>query len=185
MRKLVVSLLVLGAIGSAAGFAHAQKGLSTGANYRDGSMQAAENARRLEEEQLRRLSISRKAGLAALSSQNFVEAEKQFKELLSYDPTLSDANYLMGLAQMGQKKWDSAKTYLIVAVEKEPKRPDPKARLAVTAIMVNDIPLAQAQRAALVGMKDKCGGCPDAGLIAGNLAMVDKVIAAVNAPPAG
>lgn len=176
MRRLVVSVLVLAAIGGA-GIVHAQKGLSTGPN-----IDAMDNARRIAENKIRELDKPRKAGLEALQAQDFVEAEKKFADLVSRDPTTSDANYLMALALMGQKKWPEAKQYLDVAVVKEPKRPDPKARLAVASIMINDIPTAQAQRTELLNMKDSCGNCKDAGLIASNLAMVDKVIAAVNTP---
>lgn len=180
MRGLLLSILLLAAMVSASGVANAQPGLSTGMNT-DG----IDRNRRIEEDQRRALDKLRKAGLEALQAQNFVLAEKSFEGLLAKNPTTSDANYLMGLAKMGLKKWPEAKQFLEIAIVEEPKRPEPKARLAVAAIMANDIPLATSQRAELVSMKARCNGsCPEASLITGNLAMVDKVIAAVNAPPA-
>jgi tetratricopeptide (TPR) repeat protein len=173
MRSLVASIIALVAMGSVVGVATAQKGLSTGPN-----MDAIENARRIEENAMRALDKPRKAGLAALQAQDYTQAEKSFTELLSKDPTTSDANYLMGLAKLGLKKWPEAKQHLELAIISEPARPEPKARLGVADIMVNDMTGAMAQRAELVSMTNKCANtCADARRIADNLAMIDKVLA--------
>ena len=68
----------------------------------------------------------------------------------------------------------------MVFLTEEPKRPDPKGRLAVAAVMANEIRLATTQRAELVGLQRKCAGAyGDAKLIDANIAMIDKVLAAV------
>ena len=185
MRKLALSILVIAAAGAVAVPASAQRGLnslSAGPNA-DG----VDNARRIEENKMRSLEVVRKAGLAALQAQDFPRAEQSFSKLLSFDPTTSDANYLMGLAQMGQKKWLEAKFSLEGAIKNEPKRPEPKARLGVAYIMINDMDGAAKQRADLASMAASCGNCTDAGRIAANLAMIDKVLAAIapKAPTAG
>ncbi len=182
MNKLAVSILILAAMGSATGAAIAQKGLSTGPN-----MDAIENARRIEENKMRSLEVPRKAGLAALQAQDFALAEQSFTKLLSFDPTTSDASYLMALAQMGQKKWAEAKLSLEDAIKKEPKRPEPKARLGVADIMINDMDGAAKQRADLVALASDCGSCGDSRRIAENIAMIDKVLAAIapKTPTAG
>lgn len=180
MRGVLASILVLAAVSSAAGVSIAQKGLSTGPN-----LDGIDNARRIEENKLRALEVSRKAGLAALQVQDFTLAEKHFAELLAFDPTTSDASYLMGVTQIGLNKWAEAKQYLEVAVKNEPKRPEPKARLGVAHVMLSDFASATAQRTELASMASKCtGDCPDAKRIADNLAMIDRVLAAAQPKPA-
>lgn len=179
MRGLVASILVLAAIGAATGDAVAQPGLSTGMNV-DG----IENARRIEENKLRALEAPRKAGLAALQEQNFAVAEQNFAKLLSFEPTTSDASYLMGLAQLGLKKWPEAKLSLEAAVKSEPKRPEPKARLGVALVMLGDINSAADQHDALSAMANACQRCPDAKTIADNLLMLDRILVAATTKPA-
>ncbi len=175
MRRLVVSVLVLAAIGSTVSVSHAQPGLSTGMNV-DG----IDRARRIEEEKKRSLEAPRKAGLAALQAQDFASAETNFAKLLTFNPTTSDANYLMGLAQIGLKKWPEAQQYLKVAIKEEPKRPEPKLRLGIAGLMTGDFDVTNAQRAQLADLASQCGRCEDSKKIADNLATLDKVIAAAN-----
>ncbi len=173
MRRLVVSVLLLAAIGATTGIASSQKGLSSGAD-----LDGIDRAMRIEEQKRRELDAPRKAGLEALQAQDFAAAEASFTTLLSKDPTTSDANYLMGLAQIGLKKWPEAKQYLQVAITEEPKRPEPKLRLGIAALMTGDIDTATAQRAELATLSSTCGNCPDAKKITDGIATLDKVIAA-------
>lgn len=179
MRRLVTSLLVLCAISAGAGAAIAQKGLSTGPN-----LDGIDNARRIEENRMRALEAPRKAGLEALQEQNFAAAEQNFTKLLSFDPTTSDASYLMGLAQMGLNKWPEAKLSLEAAVKSEPKRPEPKARLGVALVMLGDINAAADQHDALSAMANSCQRCPEAKTIADNLLMLDRILVAATKKPA-
>lgn len=179
MRRLVTSLLVLGAINAATGMAIAQKGLSTGPN-----LDGMENARRIEENKARERDGARKAGLAALQEQNFAAAEQEFAKLLSFDPTTSDASYLMGLAQIGLEKWPEAKLSLEAAVKTEPKRPEPKARLGVAHVMLGEINAAADQHDALNAMVQECQRCPEAKTIADNLLMLDRILVAATRKPA-
>lgn len=173
MRGLFLSVLMLAAIGSLSGVAHAQPGLSTGLNP-----EGADRANQIEENARRQLMAIRKVGVEALQSQNYPVAEKTFSELLARSPTTSDANYLMGLAKLGLQNWGEAKQFLEIAVKQEPKRPEPKARLGVTYVRLNDIDAAKKQRAELVKMDKKCkGGCGDAAGIADGLALLDKALA--------
>jgi TolA-binding protein len=181
MRRLAISILVVAAI-SSAGAAFAQPGLSTGTRLRDGSVAAADNAFRVEQERMRNLENLRKAGLGALQEKDFAGAEKQFAKLLSFDPTTSDASYLMGLAQIGLEKWPEAKVSLEAAVKNEPKRPEPKARLGVAHVMLRDINSAADQHDALSALARECNGCPDQKTINDNLLMLDKVLVAATKP---
>lgn len=193
MRRLVASVLVLATVGGVTGVtgaAHAQRnGTASLSNGPD--IAGIDNARRIEENKLRALEAPRKAGLAALQAQDFVQAEKEFTKLLGFDPTTSDANYLMGIARIGLNKWPEAKENFEVAVKSEPKRPEPKARLGVAYVMTGDVEAAKGQRTLLSIMAANCtGDCKDSQKIADNIAMLDKVLAAVakqkaaNAAPA-
>ncbi len=172
MRSFVVSLLVLAAAAAAPGPALAQPGLSSAPN-----LDGADNANRIAENAQRALQALRKEGLEALQSQDFPAAEKAFGKLLSRNPTTADASYLMGLTKLAQQNWAEARQYLETAVKKEPTRPDPKARLGVAYVKLNDTEAAMKQRAELAGLASKCNGCSDAARIAENLALLDRALA--------
>jgi TolA-binding protein len=173
MRGLFLPVLILAAMGSAAGAAHAQPGLSSAPN-----LDGADNANRIAENARRKLDAIRKDGLEALQKQDYAAAEQTFGKLLAQNPTTTDANYLMALAKMGQQNWPEAKEFLENAVKQEPKWPDPKARLGIAYLRLNDTGSAAKQRAELAGLASKCNGCPDAARIADNLALLDRAIAA-------
>lgn len=174
MRRLVICLAIMAAV---TGVAHAQPGLSGG-----NDLDAIDNAHRIDQEKRRQMDASRKSGLDALQAQDFALAEQNFTKLLAFDPTTSDAKYLMGLAQMGLKKWPEAKTSLEAAVINEPKRPEPKARLGVAHVMLGDINSAADQHDALGAMARECNGCPDQKNINDNLLMLDKILVAATKP---
>jgi len=177
MRTQAVSILTIAVLALSAGVAHAQPGLSGG-----NDLDAIDKAHRLDQEKQRERDSTRKNGLDALQAQDFALAEKEFARLLSMDPTTSDANYLMGLTQMGLKKWPEAKAYLQTAVVSEPTRPEPKARLGVAHVMLGDINSAADQHDALGAMARACNGCPDQKTINDNLLMLDKILVAATKP---
>ncbi|MEZ6029092.1 MAG: tetratricopeptide repeat protein [Hyphomonadaceae bacterium] len=152
--------------------AHAQPGLSTKPNY-DGVY----NADRIDENQQRQLQILHDAATDALKAQDFAAAEATLAQLVKRDPTTMDANFLMGLAKSGLNKWDEARTYLEAAVKSEPKRPEPKARLGLAYMMLDDREGASRQRAELFKLDQSCmGGCSDAQWIAEGLALIDQAL---------
>lgn len=173
MRGLFLSALFLAAAAALPGVAHAQPGLSTGMN-----LDGIDNASRIAENTRRALQTLRNTGLEALQKQDFVAAAKAFGDLVSREPTTTDAHFLMGVAKLGQQDWAEAKKFLEIAVREEPKRPDPKARLGVAYVKLNDIDAAMKQRAELASMASKCNGCGDAARIADNLALLDRSLAA-------
>jgi len=174
MRRLLASILVLVAMGAVTGVANAQPGLSGG-----NDLDAIDRAHRIDQEKERARDTARKAGLDALQAKDFSLAEQNFNRLLAFDPTTSDASYLMGLAQIGLKKWPEAKQYLEAAVKAEPNRPEPKARLGEAHVMLGDINAAADQHDALSAMWAACNQCPQAQQIADNLTMLDKLLVAV------
>ncbi len=179
MRGLIVSVLVLAAVGSSAGVASAQPGLSGG-----NDINAIDRSLRIDEDKKRARETERKEGLAALQAGNFAQAEKNFAKLLSFAPTTSDASYLMGLSQLGLEKWPEAKASLAAAVANEPTRPEPKARLGVAHVMLGDINGAADQHDALSAMWAACNRCDGAQAIADSLTMLDKILVAATKKPA-
>lgn len=110
----------------------------------------------------------------ALQGKNFAVAEGLFQDFLRSNPTHPDANLMMGTTKMSLNKWDEAKKYLEIAVEKAPKNPDPKSRLGVTLIKLGDMDGAMKQRDELVKMDKACKGtCRNAQYIAADIAMID------------
>jgi TolA-binding protein len=174
MRRLAFCVVVMAAV---SGVANAQPGLSGG-----NDLDAIDKAHRIDQEKRREMEASRKSGLDALQAQDFTLAEQHFTKLLSFDPTTSDANYLMGMTQIGLKKWPEAKTSLEAAVKNEPKRPEPKARLGVAHVMLGDINSAADQHDALSAMVQECQRCPDQKNIADSLMMLDRVLVAATKP---
>lgn len=173
MRGLFLSALMLAVIGASPGLANAQPGLSTGLDPA-----GADRANRIEEEARRGVMKIRKEGIDALQAQDFVAAEKSFGALLARNPTTNDANYLMGLAKLGLRNWADARQYLEAAVKKEPARAEPKSRLGVAYIRLNDMDAANKQRAELAGLDAKCKSkCPDAAAIADSLRILDQALA--------
>lgn len=117
------------------------------------------------------------SGVEALQAGNFQVAESIFDDVLRQNPNHADANLRMGAVKMSLGKWEEAKKYLEVAVRKDPRSPDPKSRLAVTLIKLEDIPGAMEQRAALEKMSKDCRGkCRNAEWIANGIAMVDAAM---------
>lgn len=186
MRGLVLSVLFLAAAGSVCGAASAQPGLSSAPN-----LDGADNANRIAENAKRKLDGIRKEGIEALQKQDFAGAEKAFGKLVAQNPTTTDAHYLMGVAKLGLQNWADAKQFLEIAVKKESSRPEPKARLGVAYIRLNDLDSAKKQRDDLAALAAKCNGCADAARINENLGMLDRALAppapkvAPAAPPAG
>lgn len=172
MRGWFLSALVLAFAGAAPGIAYAQKGLSTGPN-----LDGIDSANRVAENSRKKLDIMRKAGLELLQKQDFAGAEKAFAKLLAQNPTTSDAHYLMGFAKLGLQNWAEARQFLEIAIAEEPDRPDPKGRLGVAYVKLNEFDLARKQRDELAALSSTCKGCSDAARIAENLALLDRALA--------
>lgn len=172
MRALSFGFLVLAAFSAMPG-ADAQKGLSSGMN-----LDGVDNASRIADNTKRKLEGMRKEGVDALQKQDFAGADKIFAKLAAENPTTNDAHYLLGVAKLGLQNWAEAKGVLEIAVKREANRPEPKARLGVACLRLNDVAGATKQREDLAAMQAKCKDCPDAPRIAENLALLDRAIAA-------
>ncbi len=157
---------------SLAAAAHAQPGLSTKPNY-DGIY----NADRIDESTQRDLAALHKTATDALAAQDYAAAEKTLADLVRREPTTLDSSFLMGVAKIGLGKWDEARAHLEKAVRMEPRRPEPKSRLALVYAKLNDTEGAKRQRADLASLDAGCKGtCPDATWIAEGLAAVDHAL---------
>lgn len=182
MRRGVVVLGLVLAAGAAGGLGHgvaqAQPGLSSAPN-----LDGAYNANRIQEEAMRAMQGLRKEGIEAMQKQDFAGAEKAFGKLVLRNPTTSDANYLLGLAKLALSNWAEARQYLEIAIRQEPSRPDPKARLGIAYVKLNDRASAQKQREELAKLAAKCNGCPDAKAIGDNMALLDRALGSAQPAP--
>ena len=116
-------------------------------------------------------------GVRALQAKNYVVAEGVFRDVLRQDRNHPDANFLMGVTQMGLEQWDEAKKYLEIATRKSPRKPDPKSRLGIALIKLGDIEGAKQQREELVKLQAACkGNCRDGQYIDDGIAMIDAAL---------
>lgn len=156
-----------------------EKGLWNAPDY-----DANYNATRIAEDTARELSGRYKLAVAALEAKDFATAEAILFDLSRRDFTKSDTDFLMGLAKTGLNKWDEARTYLEVAVEKEPTRPEPKTRLGLTYVHLGALDAARKQRQLLAGLNTDCNKtCPDAKWIGEGLVVLDEALSTRVADP--
>jgi tetratricopeptide (TPR) repeat protein len=152
------------------------KGLWNAPDY-----EAIYNADRVDEYTRRELVGLHATAIEALNAKDYATAEKMIGELVSRKPTTTDSNFLMGLAKTGLGKWDEARTYLEVAVQKEPLRPEPKTRLGLAYVKLDNPDAAKQQRAQLASLDATCKrSCADATWIQDGLVLLDQ---ALGAPP--
>lgn len=183
-RGVLASFLVACAV-FATGPAHAQGTTSTGygqaivgliGGYNLDTMYRRD---RVDDEAMNRIRALSKVGLDALQAKDFSGASKAFGKLLTEDPDNPDLNFLMGLAEIGQSRWQAAKGHLETAVMLKPARPEPKTRLGLTYIDLGDIASAQRMRAQLADLDAACkGACADAVWITDGLYLLDRALAA-------
>lgn len=158
---------------SLAGTANAQPGLSTKPNY-----DAIEKADRIDENAQLSLNTLHNNAILALNAKDFATAERFLASLVSRNPSTEDANFLMGLAKTGLGKWGEARPYLEAAVQKEPLRPEPKTRLGLTYLKLNEFDAAKRQRAGLASLDAACKqSCADATWIKDGLTTLDQALA--------
>jgi hypothetical protein len=170
-RSRLVLLIALTSV-CVAGVASAQVGLSTKPDY-----DLIYKADRVEENAEGSLAALRKSGFEALQLNDFAGAEAIFGTLVQRTPTTVDANFLLGIAKLGLAKWGEAKQQLEIAVAREPVRPEPKTRLGLAYIALNDVDAARAQRAALANLDRSCRqSCSDAEWISEGLAVLDRAL---------
>jgi hypothetical protein len=188
MSQIRLRALIAVAIGlCSTGLAHAQaqnpldplsKGLWTRPDY--DQIYAAD---RVDEFARRELIALHKTATESLDAKNYAAAETTLSALVGRDPTTTDAHFLMGLAKIGLGKWDEARIHLETAVQKEPARPEPKTRLGLAYIELNNVEAAKRQRAELASLDAACkGACADAVWIADGLLLLDERLVAPRAP---
>lgn len=156
-----------------AGAAHAQPGLSTAPDY-----DLIYKADRIDDDADNGLAQLKQQGLTALQGKDFATAETAFTELLRRKPSAVGASFMLGLSKIGLEKWDEAKVALERAVVDEPDRPEPKTRLGLTHIMLQNADGARQQRDALVMLDVDCRGtCKDAVWIKDGIVALDQALA--------
>jgi hypothetical protein len=123
-----------------------------------------------------------KTGVDALTAKDYAAAGRSFGDLLRRDPANADANFLMGLAEIGLQDWPAAKGYLEIATKLDVTRPEPKTRLGLTYVELGDIASAQKVRTDLAALDKTCKQtCGDAAWIADGVRLLDQRLAAAEA----
>ncbi len=172
MRPLMLSGLVLVATIVFAGAAHAQVGLSTGPDYN-----MIDKAHRVDENGQRDFNLLRQRALAALQAKDYAGAELALSEALRLNGITPGTNFLMGLAKIGLEKWSEAQPYLEAATVDEPQRPEPKTRLAITYVKLDNPEAAKGQRNALAALDASCSKtCDDAQWISEGILLIDQAL---------
>ncbi|MEO1270561.1 MAG: tetratricopeptide repeat protein, partial [Myxococcota bacterium] len=92
------------------------------------------------------------AGLEALRSGNAAQAEQQARKGLAEEPDDPWLNLLMAEALIAQERWAEARPYAGRAVQKRPKRPEPRVALGEALIRLNNISAGLVQWVAALEM---------------------------------
>lgn len=172
MRSL--SGLLLAAALGAGGVAHAQPGLSTKPDY-----DLIDKSDRIDDNTRSTITQLHRKSIAALQAKDYASAEASLNELLQYQAAPPNSNFLMGLAKIGLEKWNEASSHLEAAVQAEPKRPEPKTRLGLTYVKLENADAAKQQREALASLDAACAKtCEDATWIAEGMALLDQALKA-------
>jgi hypothetical protein len=183
MSHIAFRTLILAAIGlSLAGVSYSQvsqgnplsplKGLWNRPDY-----DAIDRAERIDEFARRELMALRKTAIDALEAKNYPAAEQTLGELVLRNPTTTDAHFLMGVAKIGLGKWEDARISLEAAVLSEPQRPEPKTRLGLTYVKLDNADAAMRQRADLASLDVACRqACADATWIKDGIVVLDEAL---------
>ncbi len=172
MRKLLVLAAAAAALAPGA---LAQPGLSTKPNY-----DLIYNADRIDEGGQADLNKLHNDAVTALQAKDYAAAEIKLTDLLKRSLTPpADTHFLMGLAKIGLEKWGEAEPFLKAAVAAEPKRPEPKTRLGLAQVMLNQPVAAREQREALIQLDIACNKtCADNTWIGEGIRTLDQALAA-------
>ena len=153
----------------------AQPGLSTKPNY-----DLIYNADRIDENGQADINRLHNDAVTALQAKDFAGAEAKLNDLFkrSLSPP-ADSSFLMGLAKIGLEKWAEALPFLEAAVAAEPQRPEPKTRLGLAQVMLNQPAAAREQREALIRLDIACNNaCSDNTWINDGIRTLDQALAA-------
>jgi hypothetical protein len=152
----------------------AQPGLSTKPNY-----DLIATADRIDEGTQRDINKLHNDAVAALQAKNYAGAEAKLIELFDRGGAPADSSFLMGLAKIGLEKWGEAQPFLETAVAYEPSRPEPRTRLGLALVMLDQPDKARAQREALIQLDISCNKtCADATWITDGIRTLDQALAA-------
>ncbi len=169
-RKLAAVMLGL----ACAPGALAQPGLSTKPNY-----DLIATADRIDEGTQRDINKLHNGAVTALQARDYASAEAKLAELFDRGGVPTDSHFLMGLAKIGLEKWGEAKPFLENAVAYEPARPEPRTRLGLALVMLNQPDQARAQREALIQLDIACNKtCADQTWITDGIRTLDQALAA-------
>jgi tetratricopeptide (TPR) repeat protein len=117
-------------------------------------------------------------GAELLKAGNYKQAEKAFDDVLDVAAKDANTNYMMGLTQIGQQDFNSARKYFRNAVKYDGNNATARGWLGAVEAKQGDTGKAAEQKAALEAMKVKCAGtCAEAKFIDAAIAQIDAAVA--------
>ncbi|MFT3722560.1 MAG: hypothetical protein QM773_03150 [Hyphomonadaceae bacterium] len=152
----------------------AQQGLSTKPDY-----DLIDKADRIDEATQKDINKLHNDAVTALQAKDYATAELRLEELFKRGGAPADSNFLMGLAKIGLEQWGEAQPFLEKAVAYEPSRPEPRTRLGLALVMLEQPDKARAQREALLQLDIACNKtCADQTWITDGIRTLDQALAA-------
>ena len=117
-------------------------------------------------------------GADLLKAGNYKQAEKAFDDVLDVAAKDANTNYMMGLTQIGQQDFNSARKYFRNAVKYDGNNATARGWLGAVEAKQGDAGKAAEQKTALEAMKVKCAAtCAEAKFIDAAIAQIDAAVA--------
>ncbi len=117
-------------------------------------------------------------GTELLKAGNYKQAEKAFDDVLDVAAKDANTNYMMGLTQIGQQDFNSARKYFRNAVKYDGNNATARGWLGAVEAKQGDAGKAAEQKTALEAMKAKCAGtCAEAKFIDAAITQIDAAVA--------
>ena len=117
-------------------------------------------------------------GADLLKAGNYKQAEKAFDDVLDVAAKDANTNYMMGLTQIGQQDFNSARKYFRNAVKYDGNNATARGWLGAVEAKQGDAGKAVEQKTALEAMKVKCAAtCAEAKFIDAAIAQIDAAVA--------
>ena len=121
--------------------------------------------------------VEYRAGLAALQTQRWPDAEKSFRRVLAVVPRDANTNYLMALSKIGRNDYKGARSYLEKAVKFDPTLISAHEQLGIALAKLGEADKAKEQLDWFKGQATACRTtCADAAVLQQGAATVQAAI---------
>jgi tetratricopeptide (TPR) repeat protein len=117
-------------------------------------------------------------GLAAMDAKDYRTAQRAFKDVLSVQRNDANANYMLGVALVGDNKVKDARAYLERAVKASAEMANARGWLGYVYVKTSQADKAAEQKTALEALRAKCATtCKDAADIDAAIKRIENAIA--------